>query len=108
MILTEILSLLSPLLVVVGVFAGYISLRSGVAKSEREIGERIRNALHDENNLLQTRVQRVEEENKHLHRVMQLIIETLKKTNGIELEINGDIITLRKSNGNIQVNRLSD
>lgn len=104
---TEILSLLSPLLVIITACVGYISLRSGVAKSEREISGRIRDALSEENNLLQSRIQRVELENKHLNRVMQLIIETLKKTNDIELEINGDIVTLRKS-GNIQVNRLSD
>lgn len=105
---TEILSLLSFLIVVIGLIGGYFSLTTVLAKSKTEIGDRIRDDLSEENNLLRSRVQRVEEENKRLHRVMGLVIQTLKKTQRIDLEIDGDVVTLRYPNGNIQVNRLSD
>lgn len=107
-VLTEILSVLSFVIVIGGIIAGYFSLTTVLAKSKAEISDRIRDDLSEENNLLRSRMQRVEEDNKHLRRIMELIVQTLKKAQKIDLEIDGDVVTLRYPNGNIQVNRLSD
>lgn len=104
----SILALVEPILLVFVGIGGYIGLRSGMAKAETEVQERVRTALHDENELLQSRVKRLETENKRLGNLMELVVVTLKKAHGIELEIDSDFITLRTpgSSSVSQVSRL--
>lgn len=99
--LPSILALANFLILAAGIIGGWFVLRSSIAKSETDVQTRVRAALHDENELLRNRVQRLETENKRLSKLMQLIVTTLKKLHGIELDIEDDVITLRSANGNV-------
>lgn len=101
MTLAEWLAVANLLIIGGGVLGGWIVLRGAIAKSESEVQTRVREALSAENELLRGRIQRLETENKQQGRVMQLIITTLKRTHGIDLDIDEDIITLRSPNGNV-------
>ncbi len=107
---TGILTLVN-LAIMVGTTLGIVwAFRSSKSRSEREIGERVRLALHEENELLQSRLKRIEGENKHLNDMLQLVIDMLKKTRNITLEIDttNSIVTFRGKDGTIQVSRLPD
>jgi cell division protein FtsB len=108
MIWTEILALLSPVITLISIFGGYLVLRSSMANTERALQERVRETLVDENQILQSRVNRLEQENKRLHGLMIHIIAALKKIAGIELEIDEDMVIFRSQDGKIQVSRLQD
>lgn len=99
MSLASVLAIVNLVLVVGGVVGGYIVMRSAIARTESDVQTRVREALHDENELLQARVMRVERENKRLQDLIQLLIEMLKKTQQIDLDIDGEIITLRSPSG---------
>lgn len=96
-----IITIANFIILVGGGIIGFLALRSSLAKSENEIKERIMNDLGKENEILRNRVQRLETENKLQGKQMQLIITTLKKLFGIELDIDDDVITLRSANGNV-------
>lgn len=97
--LANLLNIATLLLLIGGIVGGYIVIRSAIAKSESEVQTRVRDALSAENALLRSRVERLEKDNKKLENLIQLFIATLKKTYRIETEIDGDIITMRSSNG---------
>lgn len=99
--LTGTLVIINLAIVVGGIIATRIVLRSSLAKSENEIKERIVADLGKENELLRSRVQRLEAENRRMSKLMQLIITTLKKLHGIDMDIEDDVITLRSANGNV-------
>lgn len=99
--LTGTLVIINLAIVVGGIIATRIVLRSSLAKSESEIKERIVADLGKENELLRSRVQRLEAENRRMSKLMQLIITTLKKLHGIDMDIEDDVITLRSANGNV-------
>lgn len=100
--LSAILAIANLIVIVAGIIAGRIVLKSAIAKSETEVQTRVREALSAENELLRGRVQRLEAENKQQGKVMQLIITTLKKVYQIDLDIDEDAITLRNANGHIR------
>ncbi len=106
MTLTEALVIANFVFLLLTVIGGYMVVRSTVAKSEGVIQQRVREALTAENDLLQSRVKRLEAENKRLNNLMALIIAALKNINGITLEINEDMITLRDASG-LHVSRLN-
>jgi hypothetical protein len=81
-----------------GVIGGFIVLRSSLARGAQEIQERVRTALKDENEMLQTRIDRVEEDNDMLKRQLLLVVEILKRQ-GIILEINGEIVQVKDAKG---------
>ena len=81
------------------IIGGYMAVRSGMAHTASDIQERVREALEDENKLLQDRIKRLEVANRRLNQTVLLLISTLKKTHNIELEINDDVIILRDKNG---------
>ena len=99
--LTGTLVIINLAIVVGGIIATRIVLRSSLAKSENEIKERIVADLGKENELLRSRVQRLEAENRRMSKLMQLILTTLKKLHGIDMDIEDDVITLRSANGNV-------
>ena len=101
MTLAEWLAVGNFLIILLGVLGGWIVLRSAIAKSESEVQSRVREALHDENELLRGRIQRLETENKRLSKIMQLLVATLKQLYGIQLDIEEDVITLRNANGGV-------
>lgn len=96
-----ILTLANLIILVGGGIGGFLSLRSSLAKSKDEIKERVLNDLSKENEILRNRVQRLEAENKRQAKLIQLLVTTLKKTHGIELDIEEDVVTLRSPNGNV-------
>lgn len=103
----EALAIGQFVVLVASIFGGYFSLRSAQARSEVDIQTRVREALHDENEVLQSRVKRLETENKRLSNLMLLIIAALRKTRGIELEVDEDMITLRDPANGTHISRLS-
>ena len=96
---TSILTIANLVVAIGIIIGGYIAIRSSMGRASSEIQERIRQALHDENELLQARVKRLETENKRLNKLVLLVVNVLKKTHGITLEINEDMITLRDASG---------
>jgi hypothetical protein len=92
---TGILTILNLVLAVGITIGGVFAYRGGKVRAEQEISERVRQLFHDENDMLQARIKRLEIDNKHLQKMMDLVIDTLKKTKGIELEITNDIVTMR-------------
>ena len=101
MTLAQWLTFANLLLIVGGGLGGWIVLRSSIAKAEETVQTRVRDALSAENDLLRNRIHDVEAMNRQQGRIIHLIITTLKKTHGIELDIDESVITLRSPNGNI-------
>jgi hypothetical protein len=97
--LTGWLTIFNLIILVAGAGGGIWAFRSALSRAENDVQARVRDALAAENGLLQARVARLEKDNKRLENLMQLLIALLKKTHHIEVEIDGDIVTLRSSNG---------
>ena len=102
---TGILTIANLVIAISIVIGGYIAIRSTMARAGQDIQDRVRQALHDENELLQSRLKRLELENKRLGRQLQLVIDMLKKIRGIELDVTDDMVTLRDASG-VHVSRL--
>lgn len=98
-LLPSILAIANFLFVVAGIGGGWLVLRSSLAKSKDEVQARVLQALQTENELLRSRVERVEKENNRLGTLIQTLIAMLKKSQHIEIEIDGEIITIRSPNG---------
>lgn len=103
--ISDVMVIANLVLIVGGIIGGYIVIRSQVANSEQVIGDRVRDALVAENQLLADRLDRLEKENKHLTKVMRLITDTFKKTHGIIIEVDDEMIILREV-GKTQVRRI--
>jgi hypothetical protein len=95
--ITELLVIANLVLIVGGVIGGYIVIKSAIANSERLIGERVRAALVAENDLLQSKVDRMSGELKEAKTMMQFLLDTLKRERGLEIRVEDDRITLRES-----------
>ena len=94
---TEALAIGQFLLLLATIIGGYFSLRSVLAKAEIDVQERIRTALRDENELLRSQVERLDTELTHIKALMRLLIETLRKHKGLEVEATNDSITIRNN-----------
>jgi uncharacterized protein (UPF0335 family) len=97
---TLILSIGSFLLVVLGLIGGYVALRSSITKTAIEIQEKIIGALHAENELLQDRIDRLEQENKRMNDLMQTVISIFEKR-GVVVEIVGELVQVKDRDGSI-------
>jgi hypothetical protein len=97
--LTGWLAIANLIILVFGSIGGMLAFRSALAKAENDVQSRVRDALSAENELLQSRVNRLEKDNRRLNKLLQLIAQTLKKTHGIELEADDGMVILRDSTG---------
>ena len=104
----QILTVANLLILLAVTFGGYFALKSALARSEIDVQTRVRDALSAENNLLQKRVERLEKENKRLENLLQLVVTTLNNTHHIDLEIDGDMITMRSPSGGTHVSRINN
>lgn len=103
------LSIIGGLIMLIGnIVGGYIMLRSTLAKAAKDVEKRVRDGLSAENTLLKERVERLEKDNRRLDRLVRLIAVTLKKTQGLELDIDGDLLTLRDPSGQRHVAQISE
>ncbi len=102
----ELLVIANFILIVGEAVGGYIVIRSTISNAERLVEERVRNALVAENELLTARLVRIEKENLRLDQIMELVIEILKKTRNLELEVRDDMIILR-DDGKAHVRRIT-
>src|SRR5258708_4075092 len=91
----QILAILSFFLALVGPLGIVLALRGSKLHEEQAIAQRVRDMYHDENELLLSRVTRVEQDNKHLHDMLDFVIDTLAVVKGITLTIDDSIITMR-------------
>ena len=91
----QILAILSFCLALMGPLGIVLALRGSKLHAELETDERLRQMYHDENELLLSRVTRLEADSKHCNKVIELIIDTLQKVKGITLEVEDSVITLR-------------
>ena len=103
---TQILTIINFLLVIGGSVGFVLALRGGKLHAELESDERLRQMYHDENELLLSRVSRVEADNKHLHDMLDFVIDTLAKVKNITLSIDDSIITMREGTAPPVVRRL--
>lgn len=97
--LTGWLAIINLIFLVAGGIGGTLVFRSSLRKAENDVQERVLQAMSTENELLQSRVNRLEKENRRLNRVLKLLASTLKKTHGIELEIDDETIYVRGQTG---------
>ena len=97
--LTAIIAIINLVVVILGAIAAVAGIRQSVNRAASDIQERVRLALVVENKLLQDRIIHLESDNKRLKHAMKLIVDTLKKTHRIDLEIDDEMITLRNHTG---------
>jgi hypothetical protein len=107
MSIPQVLELLSPILIVVGIIAGYLSLRSSLAKSQTAISLRVREELQAENEILRSRLQRIEQDRDQQDRILTTIRYVLKQR-GLRITIDGDFVTLDDGAGQSKVVRIQD
>jgi cell division protein FtsB len=103
----QILAILSFLVALISPFGVALAMRGSKLREEQAMAERVRAMYQQENELLQDRVERLEVDNKHLNKMMELIIDTLARVKGIKLEIEDSVVTLRDG-PNTHRSRLSD
>jgi hypothetical protein len=96
---TAIIAIINFAVVLCGAVVAVLGIRQSVSRAASDIQERVRKALEDENKLLTDRFNRLEMDNKELHKTLKLIVLALKKTYNIELDIDDGIITLRDQTG---------
>jgi hypothetical protein len=96
--LSGLLVVANLLVLILGIVGGYIVLRSSLARGAQEMQAHVRTALKDENEMLQTRLDRLEEDNAMLKRQLDLVVEILKRQ-GIILEINGEMVQVKDAKG---------
>lgn len=100
----ELLAIGQLVALIASIIGGYFGLRSVLAKSAADVQERVRAALHDENELLQSQVKRLEKELVHVQALMRLLIDTLEKHRNLKVEINGDSISIHEGNQTVIAN----
>jgi hypothetical protein len=96
--LSGLLVLANLIVLVGGVVGGFIVLRSSLASGAATMQEKIRESLKDENEGLQRRLDRIEEDNVLLKHQLELVVEILKRQ-GIILEINGEMVRIKDTHG---------
>jgi hypothetical protein len=96
--LSGLLVVANLIVLVLGTVGGYIVLRSSLARGAQDMQEHVRVALKDENELLQNRLTRVEDDNATLKHQLQLVVEILKRQ-GIILEIDGEMVQVKDARG---------
>jgi hypothetical protein len=105
--LTEILVVANFIFLLLTIVGGYLVLRSTVARAEAAVQVRVRDALTVENELLQSRVKRIEGENRQQKALMRLLVVTMKKQLGLDIELDEDTVIIR--DGKVtRIVRLSD
>lgn len=107
MTLTEILVVANFVFLLLTIVGGYMVLRSAVAKAEATVQIRVRDALTIENDLLQSRMKRIEGEYRQHKALMRLLIDTLKKQLGLDIELDNDTVIIRDGKVS-RIVRLSD
>jgi hypothetical protein len=95
---SSLLVIANLVVLIAGVAGGYIVLRSSLARGAQEIQERVMTGLRDENEGLQRRLDRMEEDNATCKRQLDLVVEILKRQ-GIILEINGEMVQVKDAKG---------
>ena len=104
--LTSIIAIAEFLIVLAAIIGGYLSVRGVVSKSSEEVQSRVRDALKDENELLQSRITRVEAENRRLSDMLQLLTTIFEKR-GVTIIIDDSMIQVKDKDGSTVVVRQS-
>ena len=107
MMLTEILVVANFVFLLLSIIGGYMVVRSTVAKAEATVQLRVREALAVENTLLQSRILRIEADGRLQRALMHLLIDTLKKQLGLDVEIDEDTVIIRNGK-TARIVRLAD
>lgn len=105
-VLTSIIAILNLFLLLGAPIGIYIAIKTSAASTASTIQERVRQALNDENKLLQERLERVEKDNIRLNKLFLLVIQIFKKVYGADLEISGDMVILRDPTKGTHINSL--
>jgi hypothetical protein len=105
--LTEVLVIANFVFLLLSIIGGYMVVRSTIAKGEAMVQIRVREALTAENDLLQARVKRVEGDFRQCKALMSLLIVTMKKQLGIDIELDDDTVIIRDGKFT-RIVRLSD
>lgn len=96
--LTGWLTVLNLVVLICGAIGGILVVRSSHATALQQVEERIRQALHDENELLQSQVKRLEAEVRLMKSQMKLLTDTLKRTRNLDIEVDDATVIIREGN----------
>lgn len=99
--LTVITIVANLILIVAGIIGGWMVIQSSLAHGAQEIQDRVKTSILEENDLLQKRLDRVEDENKLLKKQMQRAFELLEETRGIIIKIDGELIQIQDTQGSV-------
>lgn len=91
--------IINLIMVICGPVGAFIAIRNSMSSAGQIIQDRVQRMMHDENELLTDRLKRCEEGERERDQKLDLIVDTLKKKYKIELEIDGNTITLRDQGG---------
>jgi cell division protein FtsB len=99
------LSLLSLILTLCAILGGILAWRSGFNSTANAVQERVINALESEIAALRQRLEDVARENTRLDQMIETICLALKKR-GLEVAIDGDVITITDNQGSSTITRI--
>lgn len=94
MTFTEVFAIAEFIFLVAAVIGGYIMVRSTIAKASAEVQTRVREALTAENELLQGKVKRLEENSRRLERLLLMLQEAMRRR-GVEIVIDDETVIIR-------------
>jgi hypothetical protein len=103
--LNNALSLLSLVLTISAILGGILAWRSGFNHTANEVQDRVIHALESEIAALNQRLDTIANENKRLNQMIETICIALKKR-GLEVTIDGDVITITDNQGSSTITRI--
>jgi len=103
--LTDALSLLSLVLTLCAILGGILAWRSGFNSTANAVQERVINALDSEISTLRLRLEDIARENTRLNQMIETICLALQKR-GLEVTIDGDVITITDNQGSSTITRI--
>jgi cell division protein FtsB len=103
--ITSALSLLSLALTICTILGGVLAWRSGFNHTANEVQDRVIHALESEIAALHQRLETIANENKRLDQMIETICIALKKR-GLEVAIDGDVITITDNQGSSTITRI--
>ena len=103
--LNNAFSILSLILTICAILGGILAWRSGFNSTANAVQERVINALESELSALRLRLDDVARENTRLNQMIETICLALKKR-GLEVRIDGDVITITDNQNSSTTTRI--
>lgn len=102
------LTLVNLVVLVAGSFGGVLVFRASIANAERTVQERVIDALKDEREILNSKIQSLERDYARQNSVISTIRYALMQR-GLKIVIEGEFVTLSESGGkSSKITRIQD